>query len=99
VVPGDSRLLMRPVIAHQLNGYPARIVVPGWTATYWMKRVTHIEVSSKPLNNFWMQRVTEAQSCRVSQQRATETICDGSLRDCQDSTAPSERSCAWGWMV
>ena len=20
-----------------LNGYPARIVVPGWTATYWMK--------------------------------------------------------------
>ena len=23
-----------------LNGYPARIVVPGWTATYWMKHVS-----------------------------------------------------------
>ncbi len=21
-----------------LNGYPARVIVPGWTATYWMKR-------------------------------------------------------------
>jgi DMSO/TMAO reductase YedYZ molybdopterin-dependent catalytic subunit len=39
-----------------LNGYPARIVVPGWTATYWMKHVSSIEVSSKPLGNFWMQK-------------------------------------------
>ena len=37
-----------------LNGYPARIVVPGWTATYWMKHVTGIQVSSKPLENFWV---------------------------------------------
>ena len=39
-----------------LNGYPARIVVPGWTATYWMKHVTRIQASSAPLNNFWMQK-------------------------------------------
>ncbi len=25
------------------NGFPARIVVPGWTATYWMKHVTATE--------------------------------------------------------
>ena len=37
-----------------LNGYPARVVVPGWTATYWMKHVTSIQLSSKPLENFWM---------------------------------------------
>lgn len=37
-----------------LNGYPARIVVPGWTATYWMKHVTTIEVRSAPLASFWM---------------------------------------------
>ena len=39
-----------------LNGYPARVVVPGWTATYWMKHVSHIQLSSKPLDSFWMQK-------------------------------------------
>jgi sulfite dehydrogenase len=37
-----------------LNGYPARLVVPGWVGTYWMKHLTSIEVSSQPLSNFWM---------------------------------------------
>ena len=39
-----------------LNGYPARVIVPGWTATYWMKHVTSIQLSRKPLDNFWMQK-------------------------------------------
>ena len=39
-----------------LNGFPARIVVPGWTATYWMKHVTSLEIRSKPLDNFWIQK-------------------------------------------
>jgi sulfite dehydrogenase (cytochrome) subunit A len=39
-----------------MNGYPARIVVPGWTATYWMKHVTSIQLSTKPLDSFWMQK-------------------------------------------
>jgi DMSO/TMAO reductase YedYZ molybdopterin-dependent catalytic subunit len=37
-----------------LNGYPARVVVPGWTATYWMKHVTSIQLSAKPLESFWV---------------------------------------------
>lgn len=36
------------------NGFPARIVVPGWTATYWMKHVTRIDVVTKPFDGFWM---------------------------------------------
>jgi DMSO/TMAO reductase YedYZ molybdopterin-dependent catalytic subunit len=36
------------------NGFPARIVVPGWTATYWMKQVTSIRALSQPLAGFWM---------------------------------------------
>jgi sulfite dehydrogenase len=39
-----------------LNGYPARVIVPGWTATYWMKHVNDIQISTKPLDNFWMQK-------------------------------------------
>jgi DMSO/TMAO reductase YedYZ molybdopterin-dependent catalytic subunit len=37
-----------------LNGYPARVIVPGWTATYWMKHINSIQLSGKPLDNFWM---------------------------------------------
>ncbi|MBL8481886.1 MAG: molybdopterin-dependent oxidoreductase [Rhodocyclaceae bacterium] len=36
------------------NGYPARIVVPGWTATYWLKQVVAINVEPRPEKNFWM---------------------------------------------
>lgn len=36
------------------NGFPLRLVVPGWTGTYWIKLLTSIEVRSKPLDKFWM---------------------------------------------
>jgi DMSO/TMAO reductase YedYZ molybdopterin-dependent catalytic subunit len=36
------------------NGFPARIVVPGWTATYWMKQVSGIQALAQPLTGFWM---------------------------------------------
>jgi DMSO/TMAO reductase YedYZ molybdopterin-dependent catalytic subunit len=36
------------------NGFPARIVVPGWTGTYWLKHVTSIAAVTKPFDGFWM---------------------------------------------
>jgi len=36
------------------NGFPARIVVPGWTATYWMKQVASLRALSQALVGFWM---------------------------------------------
>ncbi len=36
------------------NGFPARIVVPGWTGTYWVKHVTSIQAVTKPERGFWM---------------------------------------------
>ncbi|MFI5014439.1 MAG: molybdopterin-dependent oxidoreductase [Hyphomicrobiales bacterium] len=36
------------------NGFPARLIAPGWTGTYWMKHLTKIEARLKPLDNFWM---------------------------------------------
>ncbi len=36
------------------NGFPARVVVPGWTGTYWVKGLTSVRVVSKPEKNFWM---------------------------------------------
>jgi DMSO/TMAO reductase YedYZ molybdopterin-dependent catalytic subunit len=37
-----------------LNGFPVRLVVPGYFATYWMKCLTWIRVLDKPDDNFWM---------------------------------------------
>ncbi len=37
-----------------LNGFPLRLVVPGWYATYWMKMLNDIEVIETPDTNFWM---------------------------------------------
>jgi DMSO/TMAO reductase YedYZ molybdopterin-dependent catalytic subunit len=37
-----------------LNGYPLRLVVPGWYATYWVKMLNDIEVLDSPDTNFWM---------------------------------------------
>jgi DMSO/TMAO reductase YedYZ molybdopterin-dependent catalytic subunit len=37
-----------------LNGFPLRVVVPGWYATYWVKALDDIEVLDQPDDNFWM---------------------------------------------
>jgi DMSO/TMAO reductase YedYZ molybdopterin-dependent catalytic subunit len=37
-----------------LNGFPIRLVVPGWFSTYWMKMLNDIEVLTAPDENFWM---------------------------------------------
>jgi DMSO/TMAO reductase YedYZ molybdopterin-dependent catalytic subunit len=37
-----------------LNGFPLRLVVPGWYATYWMKALTEITVLPKAFDGFWM---------------------------------------------
>ncbi|MBV8504986.1 MAG: molybdopterin-dependent oxidoreductase [Alphaproteobacteria bacterium] len=50
------------IVAHQMNGqplphfngFPARLIVPGWTATYWMKHLVTIEAAAKTFDGFWM---------------------------------------------
>jgi DMSO/TMAO reductase YedYZ molybdopterin-dependent catalytic subunit len=37
-----------------LNGYPVRLVVPGYFGTYWVKHVNEITVLDTVLDNFWM---------------------------------------------
>jgi DMSO/TMAO reductase YedYZ molybdopterin-dependent catalytic subunit len=36
-----------------VNGFPLRLVVPGWYSTYWVKMLSDIEVLDKPDDNFW----------------------------------------------
>lgn len=37
-----------------LNGFPLRLVVPGWYSTYWVKMLSDIEVLDKPDDQYWM---------------------------------------------
>jgi DMSO/TMAO reductase YedYZ molybdopterin-dependent catalytic subunit len=37
-----------------LNGFPVRLVVPGWYATYWLKSLDDIIVLDKKFDGFWM---------------------------------------------
>jgi DMSO/TMAO reductase YedYZ molybdopterin-dependent catalytic subunit len=37
-----------------LNGFPLRLVVPGWFSTYWLKMLEDIEVIDHPDTNYWM---------------------------------------------
>ncbi len=61
-----SRILSEPdiLVADQmngqplpmLNGFPARLVVPGWYSTYWVKHLTEITVLDKQFDGFWMRK-------------------------------------------
>jgi len=37
-----------------LNGFPLRLVVPGWYSTYWVKALNRIEVLAGPDEHYWM---------------------------------------------
>lgn len=39
-----------------LNGFPLRLVVPGWYSTYWVKMLSDITVLDSPDDNFWMSK-------------------------------------------
>ena len=61
-LPIKKALDENTIIAFEMNGkllpenqgFPARLVVPGWTATYWVKQLVSIEGSAKPFDGFWM---------------------------------------------
>lgn len=61
-LPIERALEEHTVIAFEMNsaplprwnGAPARLVVPGWTATYWIKHLNEIRVEPQAFDGFWM---------------------------------------------
>lgn len=39
-----------------LNGYPLRLIVPGWYGTYWVKSLHDIQVWPEHFKSFWMDK-------------------------------------------
>lgn len=61
-----------------LNGFPVRLVVPGWFATYWVKMLDDIEVIPKVDENFWMKPAyripADPCACQVPGQQGVVTV-------------------------
>ena len=61
-LPVERALDENTLIAFEMNGQPlphwhgapARLVVPGWTATYWMKHLTNVRIEATAFDGFWM---------------------------------------------
>lgn len=61
-LPLEKALDEHTLIAFEMNGealphwhgFPARLVVPGWAATYWVKHLISIDVVTRPCDGFWM---------------------------------------------
>jgi DMSO/TMAO reductase YedYZ molybdopterin-dependent catalytic subunit len=61
-----------------LNGFPLRLVVPGWFATYWIKALSDITVLPKAFSGFWMDKAYRIPKNEQGQESptalATETV-------------------------
>jgi sulfite dehydrogenase (cytochrome) subunit A len=61
-----------------LNGFPARLVIPGWYATYWVKSLARINVRNTPLHNFWMDKAyripNNHNAVETPEAQATDTV-------------------------
>jgi DMSO/TMAO reductase YedYZ molybdopterin-dependent catalytic subunit len=61
-LPIAKALEADPLIAFEMNGEPlpvtngapARLIVPGWTGTYWMKHLTRLAIEPTRFDGFWM---------------------------------------------
>ena len=61
-----------------VNGFPLRLVVPGWYGTYWVKALDNITVLPRAFSNFWTDkayRIPNAPNGTESPQHlATDTV-------------------------
>jgi sulfite dehydrogenase len=58
-VNGDGPLLawaMNDAPLPMLNGYPLRLVMPGWYSTYWVKALEAVTVLDHAFDGYWMKK-------------------------------------------
>ncbi len=61
-IPIDVAMAETTLVAYEmngaplppLNGFPARLIIPGWTGTYWIKHLVSAQAVTKPFDGFWM---------------------------------------------
>jgi DMSO/TMAO reductase YedYZ molybdopterin-dependent catalytic subunit len=55
-----------------LNGFPLRLIVPGWYATYWVKALDEITVLDKPFDGFWVAKAYRVPPTPNAQESPTD---------------------------
>jgi DMSO/TMAO reductase YedYZ molybdopterin-dependent catalytic subunit len=66
------------------NGFPVRLIVPGWAGTYWVKHLTSITVATKPFDGFWMRsayRIPNGKFPVVPHFSSQETAVDAAITE------------------
>jgi DMSO/TMAO reductase YedYZ molybdopterin-dependent catalytic subunit len=59
-----------------LNGFPLRLIVPGWYGTYWVKALSEVTVLPHAFSNFWTDtayRIPDAPNGTESPQHVAKT--------------------------
>ena len=87
-IPLDKALDDNTLIAYEMNGaplphyngFPIRLIVPGWTATYWMKHLDTIEAWTKPFAGFWMKSAYRIPNGKFPDRPAFPVADDGGKR-------------------
>ncbi len=71
-----------------LNGFPLRLVVPGYYGTYWVKHLNAVSVLDKPFEGFWMKsayRIPDNECACTEPGKAADRRC----RSAGSTSAPS----------
>jgi sulfite dehydrogenase len=55
-----------------LNGFPLRLIVPGWYATYWVKSLNEINVLPVKFKGFWMDKAYRVPNNPNAQESPTD---------------------------
>ena len=86
------------------NGAPARLIVPGWTATYWVKHLTDIRVQAQPFDGFWMKGAYRIPTgafpgARFTSQETAETtpITQILVNSLITAPTPGAQLSGWAW--
>ena len=59
-----------------LNGFPLRLIVPGWYGTYWVKSLNQINVLAEKFHGFWMDKAYRIPNNPNAQESPTELATD-----------------------
>jgi hypothetical protein len=55
-----------------VNGFPIRLIVPGWYGTYWIKALSDVVVSNRPYVGYWMDTAYRIPTAPDAQETPTD---------------------------
>ena len=78
-----------------LNGYPVRLVVPGYYGTYWVKHLNEITVIDNVYDGFWMKTAYKIPNNSVRLCRARDEACIRRADQSNECPLVHHEPCRW----